>query len=223
LVLNYKHDAGCAVFNMSKFFAFMQKYYYLWGAVAIVIGIFLAFFGNKFVNAVIYIMGTLACFLIISVLFFDIFMKDVKKQWIQWVIIVLVFIGANIVGFILVKFRKWGIAALAGWGGVMIGFMITTTFVIKNQGAYWSIVIGCGLASGVTAFVIEKHTIMFLTSFSGSYFLIRGISLYAGGFPNEIELHKEIEQGAVTWETFDKSFYGYLFGIIALTIIATYY
>ena len=82
LEFNYKHDAGCAVFKMSKFFAFMKKYYYLWGAVFIVIGIFFTFFGNKFVNAVIYIIGTLACFFIVSVLFFDIFMKDVKKQWI---------------------------------------------------------------------------------------------------------------------------------------------
>ena len=223
LNFTYTHDAGCARFKMSKFFAFMERNNNLWGAVSIVIGIFFTFFGSKFVNAVIYIMGTLACFFIVSVLFFDIFMKNVKKQWILWVVISLLFIGANIVGFILVKFRKLGIATLAVWGGFMIGFMITTTFFINNLGVVWIIVIGCSLASWYTALKIEERTIMFLTCFSGSYFLIRGISMYAGGFPNEILLKKEIDQRAVEWETFDKAFYGYLCAIIALTVMTTYY
>jgi len=67
---------------MDKFFAFMNKYYYIWGSALIVIGIFLAFFGNKFVNIVIYIVGTIAVFLIVSSLFFQLFMSKVNKEWI---------------------------------------------------------------------------------------------------------------------------------------------
>jgi len=68
--LNYKSKNGCPVFSMNKFFRFMQKYYYLWGAMLIILGIFLAFFGNKFVNVVIYIMGACAVFFIVAALFF---------------------------------------------------------------------------------------------------------------------------------------------------------
>ena len=123
----------------------------------------------------------------------------------------------------MVKFRKWGIAILAGWGGIMVGFLITSTFVITKPPAYWATIVGCGAAFAILAFFIETGVIMFVTSFAGSYFLIRGISLYAGGFPNEMEIHKEFEAGAVTWSTFDKVFYAYMTGIVVLTIFSLYF
>lgn len=201
---------------MNKFYSFLKRYYYIWGALMIVMGIFLAFFGNKFVNSVIYIVGTLASFLVITSLFYSLFMKNVSKQWVQWVIVGLVLIGANLIGFVLVKFRKYGIAILAGWGGAMAGFLITTTFVVKHSAAYWGIVIGCAVVCAILAFFTERKVIMLVTALSGSYMLIRGISLYAGGFPNEVELHEEFSTGVVTWSTFDKAFYGYLAGIVVL-------
>ena len=57
----------------------------------------------------------------------------------------------------------------------------------------------------------------------GAYAIIRGISLYAGGFPNESELHQQIESGAIDWSTFNKAFYGYLAGIVVLTVLSFYF
>jgi hypothetical protein len=39
--------------------------------------------------------------------------------------------------------RKLGIAILAGWGGVTVGFILTTTIVLESEAAYWAIIIGC--------------------------------------------------------------------------------
>lgn len=100
----------------------------------------------------------------------------------------------------------------------MLGFVITNTFVIGSAVWYWIIIVVLALVFAVLAFFTEKHVIMFVTSFVGSYSLIRGISLYAGGFPNEVELHNEIESGAVDWDSFNKGFYGYLAGIVVLTV-----
>ena len=105
----------------------------------------------------------------------------------------------------------------------MVGFVITSTFVIGSGAWYWCIIVGCAILLGITAFYTEKKVIMFVTSFVGAYAIIRGISLYAGGFPNEIELHQEIQAGAVDWKSFDKGFYGYLVGIIILTVLSGYY
>lgn len=80
--LNYRSNKGCAIFEMNKFFRFMNKYYYLWGAGFILLGIFLAFFGNKFVDAVIFIFGAIVTFLVIASVLFQLFMKNVQKQWI---------------------------------------------------------------------------------------------------------------------------------------------
>jgi len=221
--LSYESKQGCAVFSMSKFISFLKEYYYLWGAILIVLGIFLAFFGNKFVTVVIYVVAMIAIFLVLTGLFFELFLSKVGKVWVQWLIVAIILILANVAAFFLAKYRKFGIAALSAWGGVIVGFVITNTFFITSAAAYWCIVVGLGVVFGIVAFFAEKHVIIFVTSFVGAYALIRGISLYAGGFPNEIELHNEIEAGAVDWSSFNKGFYGYLAGIVILTVLSLYF
>ena len=83
------------------------------------------------------------------------------------------------------KYKKVAIAIMAGFGGALLAATCTITFIIKNKAAWWCMVIGAGILFGLLTLVIEEYIIMFCTSFIGSYFLIRGISLYAGGFPYE--------------------------------------
>lgn len=75
----------------------------------------------------------------------------------------------------------------------------------------------------VIAYFVEKITIMFVTAFVGSYFVIRGISLYAGGFPNEIDLTEDVANGEIDWKSFGKAFYGYLAGIVILSGLSFYF
>ena len=145
--------------SMSKFMAVMSQYYYFWGAGLIVLGLFLGFFGNKFVNLVIYIMATLAFFIIVSNLFFNVFMEKVHKQWVQWLFIALIFLVANLVGAGFVKFRKQGISMLAGVGGCLIGVIIARSIQFSSKAAYWAVVIGSGAIVALVAYVIEKTTI----------------------------------------------------------------
>jgi len=48
--------------------------------------------------------------------------------------------------------------------------------------------IGCAIIAAVLSFFIYEHVLINMTSFGGAYMLVRGISLYAGGFPNEFTL-----------------------------------
>jgi hypothetical protein len=170
----------------------MSQYYWVWGIVLVVLGLFLAFFGNKFVNAVIYIIATAALFLIVSNLFFTLFLEKVKTKWVQWTIVGVIFVAANLVAFVLIKFRRWAVAALAAFGGALVGILLSSTFAIGSAGGYYGIVIGMAVVFFIVTFFIEQKMIIFITSFVGSYCLIRGISVYAGGFPNEIQLHDQI-------------------------------
>lgn len=121
------------------------------------------------------------------------------------------------------KFRKYGVAIFAGWGGVMLGFVVCTTFIVRNKYAYWAIVAGCAIALFLVALKVEKTVIIMLTAFIGSYALVRGVSLYAGGFPSETELHKELESGIISWDNFPKEYYIYLGSIVALTVVSAIY
>lgn len=76
--MTYEHIAGCPVISMGQFEAFLSQYYYLWGAGLIVLGIFLAFFGNKLVNWVLFTVGAFATFIVLGALFFNVFLKKVN-------------------------------------------------------------------------------------------------------------------------------------------------
>ena len=89
------------------------------------------------------------------------------------------------VGALLVKKRKYGIGILAAWGGVMLGFLITTMFIMKNVYMYYGIIVLCAVVLCVIAIKVETIVIIIMTSFIGSYACIRGIAMYAGNFPDE--------------------------------------
>lgn len=197
-----------------------MDYEYLWGAALIILGIFLAFFGNQFVNIVIFLVVTLAVFIVLGTLFFQLFFKKVSKDWAKWLTFIAILLVGCGFGYLFVRLRKWGIALLAGWGGVMLGFLITTTFAVESSAAFYCTVIACALIMFIIGLKVEKALIIMVTSFVGSYSIVRGVSLYAGGFPSETQLHEEISSGAVTWSSFDKTFYIYLGAILVSTILS---
>merc|ERR1711907_422791 len=84
-------------------------------------------------------------------------------------------------------------------------------------------VVGLAFVCAIVAAVVEKHVIILITSFVGSYCFVRGISLYAGGFPNEAELETDVKDGKINWSSFSKWFYVYLAGIIVMTIFGLIY
>jgi hypothetical protein len=151
----------------------------------------MGFFGNNLVNGVLYLVGSVVTFLLSSWLVFGILQKTGANtsKGANWGILAACGVVALVAGYFIMKLRKVGITLLAGWGGVMIGFVITSVFFIESTGAFYGILVACALIVGLLAFKLEKIVIMLMTSFMGSYAIIRGISLYAGGFPDETSIH----------------------------------
>lgn len=205
---------------LAKFF---YKYSYLFGAFLIAGGLFLAFFGNKFVNIVIFLVTSFAVMIVGGMLFINLALKKVKEDYIIWIAFAVILLVSLGVGALLVKFRKYGIGIFAGWGGVMVGFIVTTTFAVRNVYAYYAILVAGAIAFFFIAVKVEKTFVILLTAFIGAYASVRGISLYVGGFPSETEFHDELEAGVVTWDTMPKTYYAYLGGIVVLFIISAVY
>ena len=222
--ITYYTKYGCEIFSYDKFAIFINNHFIIFGITIILLGVFFAFFGNKFTNAVIFIVAAFVTFMLLAYASFTLFdLFNTEADWIKWVFMLGCMIVGGIFGTISMRHRKEGISILAAWGGVMLGFMVTSSLVVESPWMYWLIIIAFALAAGGVAFVIEEKVIIACTSFIGSYGIIRGISLFAGGFPNESTLHKELASGVVTWETMNKAFYGYLAGILVLTILSIYY
>ena len=117
-------------------------------------------------------------------------MKETEvKDYAVWIILALWAIVGAIGGYFIAKKQKWGIALIGAFGGAMLGMLITTMFVVGNVYAYYGIIVAVAIVAFVLSLYVQKVVIIVMTSFIGSYFVIRGISMYAGGFPNESELH----------------------------------
>jgi hypothetical protein len=94
--------------------------------------------------------------------------------------------------------------------------------MIDNTYAKYGIIIGCAVVLGYFAFQVEKIVVIIVTGFVGAYMIVRGISLYAGGYPNEMAISREISEGGLDFDNFPKTFYGYLAGIGVCALVGFY-
>jgi hypothetical protein len=117
------------------------------------------------------------------------------------------------------KCQKLGAAILGGWGGFLLGIVLNTTilYLAESEVLFWIITVLCCLFGAALAFGFLEPSVIAATSFSGSYLFVRGISLYAGGYPNEFTLAEALKSGAM--DTIDGWFYLYLGFIIIFTIV----
>lgn len=119
-----------------------------------------------------------------------------------------------LVGLILAKMVRVGTAVLTAWGGVCLALMLYAAFIYKIDNSskivFYVFLILMGVGFAVLGFYAFNHAVIISTAIIGSYAFIRGISLYAGGFPNEFQLVEMIKSGDISGSGF--AFYGYLAG-----------
>jgi len=194
-----KSKANCSIYSLNALWTFMQEYSWLWGAILMVIGVPLCLLGRKLFSLTLFLIGTLVTMTLILLLFYSTFLTDKTEAWIGWTVLVSSIILGLLGGFLLFKCQKLGAACIAGWGGFMAGLLINTTALsyVKSEWLFWTVNISCALVAAGLAFCFFFPAIIIATSLTGSYFFVRGISLYAGGYPNEFDLIKQLENGSI--------------------------
>jgi len=73
-----------------------------------------------------------------------------------------------------------------------------------------------GVGMGLLGYALYSHAVIFSTAIIGGFMVIRGIGMYAGGFPDLELVITQIKNGQVP--SFNNAFYGYLAGFIVITI-----
>jgi len=197
----------------------MDQYKWLWGAIFVFVGFFLGLFGKKLFSVTLFIIGMLVTIALVFVLFYTTFLTNNTKAWVGWTVLGCAIILGIFGGILLFKCQRLGAAVLGGWGGFVLGLLLNETvlFAAKSDWLFWITTISACLVGAGLSFCCYNPVIIMATSFSGSYLFVRGISLYAGGYPNEFTLVNSLETGAATGIT--GWFYLYLAFIILFTII----
>jgi hypothetical protein len=210
---------ACPVYSLNSLWEWLDEYYWLWGAVLICAGFFLGLFGQKLFSVTLFLIGTLVTVALVWLLFYSTFLSDSTEGWVGWVVLGCSILIGLLGGFLLYKCQRLGAAVIGGWGGFLLGVVFYTTvlWAVTSEVAFWIISITCALIAAGLSFVFYFHAVILSTSFVGSYFFVRGISLYAGGYPNEWALIEMIKSGAISHISY--WFYLYLFFIIVLTVL----
>ena len=149
------------------------------------------------------------------------------KEWIIWVMLAVGILLGGTAGYFVFKYHEKAFALVAGGiAGFFIGEFLYNLFGnrIDANGTVINIVfvVASIIALVVLAYFFNKFIIIFSTSFIGSYCFIRGISLFAGKFPDEFQVMDLTTEGEteqlkelLTWEV-----YVYLAAMLVLCVIS---
>ena len=186
--------AACPLFTISAIWEFLAKFSWLWGAFFIVAGIFLGLFGRKLWVAAIFLITFFIFSSGILLLFYTTFLRSNTAGWVGWTVLAGAIVVGLALGFLMTKLQRLGAAILAAIGGFVLGLLLNETvlYLASSDIVFWCVCCGCALVAACLVFDAYNHAIILSTSLIGSYFFVRGISLYAGGFPNEFTLMKQI-------------------------------
>jgi len=185
----------------------------------IAFGLFVCFFGRKLFKIVLFL-TTMALTICAGMFFcYQFFLYKEHASWVGWTILVFWILIGIAAGFLMLRVLRFGIFLLAAWGGILLGQIIWTSFVYytASPAVYWICIIVFGALVGLLAMKMEELVLIWVTSFSGSFIFWRGIGMVAPGWPSNSELARLMKEKRI--QEVDPRFYGYLFGIVLLTIV----
>lgn len=186
------------------------------------IGLPFMFAGRKLFSCIVFVVGVLITVSLVMILFYSTFLDSNTEAWVFWVVLSCSILAGLAVGFVLFKCQKLGAACIAGWGGFLGGVILNTAFLsyAESDALFWIFNVSCALVAAALAFCFYFPAIITVTAFTGSYMFIRGISLFAGGYPNEFLLAKGYDADGQEYSyDMDAWFYLYLGFMVACTVL----
>lgn len=204
---------------MNALFEYMQELYWLFGTIWLVVGLIFCFLGRYLLKVVIFIITAFITLAVLMAISYTTFLEGNTAAGPFWGCFVGYTILGLLVGYLCTKLMKIAGAALAGWGGWVLGVVINTIWLSMygSPALYYSINVILAIIMAILAFVMFDIVMIASTAFIGSFFVMVAASLYAGQFGYAAQLAYLFEQGAVT--SINPLVYAYLGGLIILFIV----
>jgi Domain of unknown function (DUF4203) len=128
-------------------------------------------------------------------------------------------------GGIAAMWVKLGVAVLGGWLGGTLGMMVYNSVFSqffadagpKAQYGFWFIILFFVVLGVLLLTYMFAHALAIGSSMVGAYALVRGVGIFAGGFPNEYLVYQEIQNGS--YAEMPDEFYIYLGCYVVLALI----
>lgn len=227
VIVKVTSDQACYEWSYNPLMKWVDSHSYMFGWILIVLGVFVGAFGKKLFKPAICLVGTLV-FTVISTLFiFSIFFDRNTSSSAPWIVFSVCAVVGVCIGILLAFLVRLGVGVLAAWGGFCVGLILYNAFLYKIDNdanvAFWCFTIGFAVIAAVLSLWLFWHAIIIATSIIGSYGLIRGISMYLGGFPDEMELYYLLKMGKLDSVPYQFYIYMIFFVLVAILFIIFQY
>lgn len=194
-----KHS--CYAWTYNPLMRYIDNNSWFFGIFLIVMGLGVGMFGKKFFKPTVCVVGSLVVIVISSLFLFSVFFDRDTSNTTEWIVFIVCIVVGVMAGLLLAFLTKFGIAVLGGWGGFCLGLILYNTVFYKIDGdgkiAFWCITIGLAIVSAILTLYLFGNALIIVTAITGSYALMRGISMFAGGFPDEMEVYYMIKMGQI--------------------------
>jgi len=159
-----------------------------------VLGLFLLILGGKHYKVTMFLAGQMsACAFLMVILFVSVYPSN-SPYWVVWLSLVLTLGAGSGVGYVTQRWARLGVLLIGAWiggliGGVLYG-LVFHAFAHENPLlCLWLCIVFCSVILAVLSMVFFDHAVIIGAAIGGSYLFIRGISCFAGGYPNEFLLY----------------------------------
>lgn len=196
-VVQVSSSNGCPVFSATTWTRFLLERPFILAPILIVFGAIVTLVGRKFFSMTIAIMGAGLGFGITLLLFQMLTMLDSMSENSEstdgfaftFSLYLVATITALFIGFILTKMLKIGAAIIGAIAGSFIAVAVYNIvfFWTDDKTLLTVFTVLFSLVFAGLSFRYYERIIIYATAFLGAYSFIRGISLFAGNYPSEIE------------------------------------
>jgi hypothetical protein len=220
------HNAGCGLVKTSGFVQYLNSNPWLVAVILIAAGIATCFFGGQLIDYVYIGVPALFAFLFVTVMLssfgtFSVLEEDnpttgkgVIKAIVGFVVSTVAAIAA---GFLASKLQKVASGILGGIAGFFLGFLLYSLvfamFIKSSPILLWVILIASSAAGTYLMFAKKDEMEAHATVFIGAYLIIRGLSFFLGGYPNEAQTFAQLKEG-----NFKLSGYVYLYFLLFILL-----
>lgn len=200
---------------------FLDEYDWLWGGLFIIAGLFLCFFGKKLFKLSVLMVTSFIVVTGLLFLFYETILYEDYDIWIGWTSVICSIMIGLVSGVFMMKLDRVGGGVVAGWGGFVLGLLLNESVFdfFVNEILFWFINIFLALLNCILSIFWYDHVLINSTAGSGAFLIVRGISLYAGGYPNMFTLIEELDAGDL--DDFTDWYYVYLAFMILLAILGS--
>lgn len=220
IVIEKKTDSGCPILKAGGLWSFFDTYKYFLPPFLVAIGLFLMLFGAKFIKATMFVFIFITTFIVSFFLIYLFFVPLDASNWTIILVVAICLLISLIAAYFTTACMNVGAFLVGFWLGALIATLLFETIIYRITAepvVLYIMVIIFGIIAGILAVKFLEMAMIIATSFIGAYLLVKGLSIYIGGYPSVLTIMKEIQAGDI--DNVPASVYIYVLVTIGFTVL----